>query len=153
MCAIGTFGCGSGSPPARAPEAASEATLTSAAEPKASEPIHLKEGNLARLSRNAASTDDLAPSAALGAVPSPWDRCPFPQEADMKDIDSAAVVARVLVAADGTAEDVEILRDPGHGFAEAARECAMKQLYVPARDADGNPIRGRTRRFLIRYAR
>jgi hypothetical protein len=138
-------------PAPTAPEA-SRATLTSA-EPKVSEPIHLKEGASLRTPRSADDALDKAGLALAGAPPNLWDRCPFPMTAEKKEIGSAVVVARVLVASDGTAEDVEILRDPGHGFADAARECAMKQLYVPARDAEGNTIRGRTRQFVIRYAR
>jgi protein TonB len=90
---------------------------------------------------------------ATGPALNLWDRCPFPQEAEKKDVGAAVVVARVIVREDGSAEDVEILRDPGHGFGDAARACAKKQLYVPARDADGKVVAGKTRPFVIRFMR
>jgi biopolymer transport protein ExbD len=80
-------------------------------------------------------------------------KCPFPKEADAKRIDSAAVLVMVTVGANGKAEQVRILDDPGSGFGEAARQCAMARSYRPARDANGQPIRGSTAPFRIRYQR
>jgi protein TonB len=57
----------------------------------------------------------------------------------------------VTVRPDGTPDSVEIVSDPGHGFAPAARDCAMRQRFVPARDGDGNPVPGKTRPFNVRY--
>jgi hypothetical protein len=63
----------------------------------------------------------------------------------------AAVRLIATVRADGTTESVDILSDPGDGFAEAARECAMRQPFSPALDERGQRIRGRTRPFVVRF--
>jgi hypothetical protein len=55
------------------------------------------------------------------------------------------------VRPDGTTESVEILRDPGHGFAKAAQECAMRQPFLPALDERGGRIRGKTSPFIVRF--
>jgi hypothetical protein len=55
------------------------------------------------------------------------------------------------VRPDGTTESVDILNDPGEGFAETARECAMRQPFSPALDKRGQRIRGKTRPFLVRF--
>jgi hypothetical protein len=63
----------------------------------------------------------------------------------------AAVRLIATVGADGTTESVDILSDPGDGFAAAARECAMRQPFSPALDERGQRIRGRTRPFMVRF--
>jgi serine/threonine-protein kinase len=57
------------------------------------------------------------------------------------------------VRPDGTAESVEVLFDPGHGFAEVARECAMRQPFLPALDERGQGIRSKTRPFTVHFVR
>ena len=149
LCLAGwSFGCASAqAPKSNAPT--SDVSLTNASlEGNGGAKSARSESDRALFgARVSAKTDEPDPTA------NPWDRCPFPQEADKKSLDSAVVVARVVVRPDGSAEDVEILRDPGHGFGDAARSCALKQLYVPARDAEGNVVAGKTRPFLIRYMR
>jgi periplasmic protein TonB len=66
--------------------------------------------------------------------------CPFPPEADAAQVDDARVMLEVHVAADGTAEAVNVLKDPGYGFGRAARQCALRQHHSAALDHDGNPI-------------
>jgi protein TonB len=86
---------------------------------------------------------------AQPAAPDPhgaWD-CDFP----LGRAAHARVAIVVTVRPDGTPESVEIVSDPGHGFAPAARECAMRQRFLPARDRDGNPVLGKTRPFTVRY--
>jgi TonB family protein len=78
--------------------------------------------------------------------------CAFPPEADVDKIDVAVVSLRVIVQPDGTTRDVEIVRDPGHGFGRAARACALAMRYTPARDLDGAPILG-TGIVNVRFAR
>jgi protein TonB len=59
----------------------------------------------------------------------------------------------VATRADGSPDHVSILSDPGHGFARAARICAMKEHYDPALDHDGNPVAGQTKSIRIRFER
>jgi protein TonB len=80
-------------------------------------------------------------------------RCDFPPEADVDQIDQAFVVVQVSTRSDGQPERVSVLSDPGHGFARAARVCAMKEHYEPALDREGNPIPGSTKSIRIRFER
>jgi periplasmic protein TonB len=66
--------------------------------------------------------------------------CPWPAEADARQVDQETVVLRVAVAADGRADRVDILGDPGFGFGRAARQCALGTRFEPARDPAGVPI-------------
>ena len=50
------------------------------------------------------------------------------------------VTIRVTIQADGAPKDVEMLRDPGHGFAEEARRCALGKRWSPALDYEGRPV-------------
>jgi protein TonB len=79
--------------------------------------------------------------------------CEFPAEANTKGIDSAVVVVQIMVEPTGAASDVRVLVDPGHGFAEAAKACAMAQTYVPARDRHGVLIPGWTPAVSLRFVR
>jgi periplasmic protein TonB len=80
-------------------------------------------------------------------------KCDFPPEADIDQVDQAFVVVMVATRADGSPDHVSILSDPGHGFARAARICAMKEHYDPALDHDGNPVAGQTKSIRIRFER
>jgi periplasmic protein TonB len=66
--------------------------------------------------------------------------CPWPAEADARQVDQETVVLRVAVAADGRADRVDIVDDPGFGFGRAARQCALGTRFNPARDPAGAPI-------------
>jgi protein TonB len=100
---------------------------------------------------NGAGNEPNAPAVQQAARPSrarpaglmshDW-RCPFPPEADTAQIDEALVMLDVTVRADGTPASVRILRDPGNGFGRMAYQCAMRQRFVTALDADGNSIQG-----------
>ena len=92
--------------------------------------------------------------AAVAASPagSEWD-CSALYPADPNAPDSAAVMVQVRTDAAGRPRTVTILRDPGHGFGPAARACAMRQTYQPARDADDHEVPGETRPFLVRFHR
>jgi protein TonB len=81
-----------------------------------------------------------------------WD-CPFPPEADVDQIDFQRVPIVVTVRADGSPESVRVVNDPGHGFGRAARQCAMRQRYVPAKDRQGNPISGTMPPFSVKFTR
>lgn len=66
--------------------------------------------------------------------------CPWPAEADAQQVDEQTVVLRASVRADGRADRVDVLSDPGFGFAAAARLCALGTHFERARDAAGQPI-------------
>jgi len=99
----------------------------------------------------AAPKVDKSRAAALSGS-TDWD-CPFPAEADAEQIDNAYVVIQVKVRADGTAENVNVMQDPGHGFGREARKCAMRKRYNAAFDVDGNPVAGMTKQIRVRFSR
>lgn len=79
-----------------------------------------------------------------------WD-CAFP--AAVEDIDDALVILVVTVTEAGSARGVSLVRDPGHGFGRAARECALAQGYEPALDEHGKAIVGTTSPIAVRFTR
>jgi periplasmic protein TonB len=96
-------------------------------------------------------TDRSRAPGLLGA--SDWSDCPFPREADAEQIDQAFVIIQVTVKPDGSPENVNVLKDPGHGFAREARRCAMMKKYSQGLDPDGNAIGGQTKPFRVRFER
>ena len=66
--------------------------------------------------------------------------CPWPAEADAQQVNEQTVVLRVSVRSDGQAERVDVLSDPGFGFGAAARLCALRTRFEPARDPGGLPV-------------
>jgi Gram-negative bacterial TonB protein C-terminal len=80
-------------------------------------------------------------------------KCTFPPEAESLHVDIAIVVIVVDVRADGTPSSVAVVSDPGHGFGDAAMQCAMEQRYVAARDDSGRAVASRTKPFRIRFVR
>lgn len=66
--------------------------------------------------------------------------CPWPAEADAQQVNEQTVVLRATVRADGRADRVEVLADPGYGFGGAARLCALATRFEPARDPAGHPM-------------
>jgi protein TonB len=70
---------------------------------------------------------------------SAWN-CPWPAEADAEQVNEQTVVLRVAVRADGGAERADVVSDPGLGFGAAARLCALRTRFEPARDAAGAAI-------------
>ena len=70
---------------------------------------------------------------------SAWN-CPWPAEADERQVDQETVVIRVAVRADGRAEHVDVVQDPGFGFGRAARQCALATQFKAARNPAGEPI-------------
>jgi protein TonB len=91
-------------------------------------------------------------SRAAGPGTGEWD-CRFPPEADTDQIDSERVPIVVTVAPDGTPRDVKVLKDPGHGFGRAARQCALAQRLTPALDSEGRPVLSTTPAFYVRFTR
>ncbi|MDI3284832.1 energy transducer TonB [Polyangium sp. 15x6] len=81
-----------------------------------------------------------------------WD-CDFPAEAEAAGIRNALVVLQILVRADGRAQKVDVVSDPGHGFGAQARYCAAQHHYRPALDRTGKPIQASLGPVRIRFVR
>jgi len=82
-----------------------------------------------------------------------WNSCPFPAEADAEQQNQAVVRLVIVVAPDGRASSVNILSDPGYGFGQAARQCALRKRFVAGRDASGNPVSKATAPLRVRFQR
>ncbi len=82
-------------------------------------------------------------SSPVGLEDPDW-KCPWPREAENEQIDEQIALVRVVVRADGTVESANIVRDPGHGFGQAALACALQTRFIPAHDRDGRPIRSQS---------
>ena len=79
-------------------------------------------------------------SRPAGVVAKNWN-CPFPPGAERFNYQLVKVA--VTVGPDGSALDVRVLSDPGSGFGQEARQCALSKLskkYVPALNREGVPI-------------
>jgi TonB family protein len=75
-----------------------------------------------------------APSATATGRPilrGKIEACDFPREADTASIDDAIVSVALTVDAAGKVTDVSIVKDPGHGFGDAAKPCARKMTFEP----------------------
>lgn len=99
-----------------------------------------------------------APEKDLSQAASPmgggsWSDCGFPSEADLDGVDLGVVKMVVTVNTDGRAKAVTILADPGSGFGNHARQCAMRRTFKPALDKAGQPIVGSTPPFTVRFTR
>ncbi|MEY4509962.1 MAG: hypothetical protein RLZZ450_2084 [Pseudomonadota bacterium] len=80
--------------------------------------------------------------------------CGWPSEAEDLDIDETYVTVRASIAANGEVTDVEVISDPGHGFAKRASMCARSRVsFDPALDAAGNKIAGKTPPLRIKFVR
>jgi hypothetical protein len=91
------------------------------------------------------------PAAAPLVRPTPADlewTCNYRRE-DV--VPQAKVRMSVAVDAGGAPTFVTVLHDPGNGFAEVARACAMKMRFVPARDRSGRPMAGTTAPFTLTF--
>jgi hypothetical protein len=66
--------------------------------------------------------------------------CAYPREADAAGVDAGFVSIQVTVGVDGAPLSATVQRDPGYGFGEAARLCALRARYEPALDQAGTPI-------------
>ncbi len=69
-------------------------------------------------------------------------RCPFPTAADTENVDHAVVTLRVEVDRAGRPRSATVVTDPGHGFGQEARRCAMSKAWTPALDRSGSPVDG-----------
>jgi protein TonB len=71
-----------------------------------------------------------------------WD-CSFPRAADDEGIDEARVTLEVHVGAGNTVESARVVSDPGFGFGQEARRCAMRRRWLSQLDRNGTAIAGR----------
>lgn len=82
-----------------------------------------------------------------------WRDCPWPKAAQALSVDEQIVLLRVVTNAQGKLERVEIVADPGHGFAEQARKCAVTERWLPALDDDGRPYTATSPVFRLAFHR
>jgi periplasmic protein TonB len=80
-------------------------------------------------------------------------QCAWPQEAEAADIDQQSVILRVAVQPDGAAARVDVLADPGGGFGNAARACALRTRFEPAKDRAGRNIAAVSPPIRVRFTR
>lgn len=64
----------------------------------------------------------------------------YPPLAKQQGIQNVVVILELFVDKNGEIKKVNILKDPGYGFAEAAVKGFQGIKVTPARDASGNPI-------------
>jgi protein TonB len=79
--------------------------------------------------------------------------CPWPAEADAQQVNEQTVVLRASIRADGRADSVEILADPGLGFGAAARLCALTTRFEPAHNRAGLPIAAQSPPIRVHFFR
>jgi periplasmic protein TonB len=79
--------------------------------------------------------------------------CDWPREALLQDIYEEYVTLVVRVNATGQAASVRIVQDPGLGFGQAARQCALRTQFEPARNAAGFPVEAESPQIRVRFVR
>jgi protein TonB len=113
-------------------------------------PVYTRNVNPAAMPHVQARTSDRSSSVALK---NPDWTCPWPVEADADQIDHQVAIVRVMVDVDGAASSPSLVYDPGHGFGQAALECARRERFIPARDRDGHPVRSQSPPIRVRFTR
>ena len=96
-------------------------------------------GNIATEATGDGATVARSRARSVSLDQAAWN-CPWPAEADAQQVNEQTVVVRVAVRADGRADRVDVLSDPGFGFGPAARFCALRTRFEAARDPVGQPI-------------
>jgi protein TonB len=79
--------------------------------------------------------------------------CPFPPQADLEQVDYAVAVVSVTVGPDGRPTAARIVTDPGYGFGQMARNCAMGRSYRVGLDEGGNTITTTTPPIKVTFRR
>jgi protein TonB len=96
-----------------------------------------------------------APEKDLSQVATPvstnWMDCGFPAEAQLDGVEFGVVKLIVTVNPDGRAKSVTVVSDPGSGFGNHARQCALRRAWNPGRDKAGNPVVTTTPPFNVRF--
>ena len=80
-----------------------------------------------------------------------WNDCGFPAEAQLDGVEFGVVKLVVTVNPDGRAKSVTILSDPGSGFGNHARQCAMRRTFKPALDKSGQAVVSSTPPFTVKF--
>jgi protein TonB len=80
-----------------------------------------------------------------------WNDCGFPAEAQLDGVEYGIVKLVVTVNTDGRAKAVTILSDPGSGFGNHARQCAMRKVFQTALDKMGQPVVSSTVPFTVKF--
>jgi protein TonB len=107
-------------------------------------------GGTGPVRETAPSGPDRSRKLALGAD-GEWN-CPFPEEANLEQIDEARVTLQITVGADGAPTSVNVVSEPGNGFGREAKRCALGKRFSPALDHDGNPTSA-TSKVTIHFTR
>jgi periplasmic protein TonB len=95
------------------------------------------------------SDKDLSQTAA--PIGTSWSDCGFPAEAQLDGVEYGIVKLVVTVNPDGRAKAVTILSDPGSGFGNHARQCAMRRTFKPALDKNGQAVVSSTPPFTVKF--
>jgi outer membrane biosynthesis protein TonB len=90
-------------------------------------------------------------SQAAMPIGTSWSDCGFPAEAQLDGIEYGVVKLVVTVNPDGRAKSVTILSDPGSGFGNHARQCAMRRTFKPALDKSGQAVVSSTPPFTVKF--
>jgi protein TonB len=64
---------------------------------------------------------------------------PYPEEAKREGIEGV-VLLQVFIGRDGRVSRVRVVKDPGGGLGEVARQAMLQETWTPARDRQGNPV-------------
>ena len=105
---------------------------------------------LATANQNASQSSTAKPKAVADEPSQPSCRyCPnpeFPAEARKAKISSASVLVEITVSEKGDADpqNIRVIKDPGHGFAQEAVAAVKKWKFNPATLKDGKPTKKRT---------
>jgi periplasmic protein TonB len=102
-----------------------------------------------------ASARGTGPSRARIAAPARTDwACAWPQEEEENtDLHSVRVLIAVHVDRDGEAQSVDILGPAAAPFERAARQCALNEPYLFARDESGHAVASTTPPFSVHFFR
>lgn len=80
-------------------------------------------------------------------------KCAWPQEAVDQRIYQQTVVIKVIVNPEGRVDQAIVLDDPGFGFGEAAKRCALVTAFSPAVNREGEAIRALSPPIKVRFTR
>jgi protein TonB len=109
-------------------------------------------GNIDPEATNAKAPSVRSRARQVSLDQSAWN-CPWPAEADAEQVNEQTVVLQARVGADGRADRVDVLSDPGFGFAAAARLCALRTRFEPARDVAGQAIAAQSPPIRVHFFR
>jgi TonB family protein len=101
-----------------------------------------------RFSWAQAGSDNSPSASERRPSPPSCESCPqpsYPEEAIKEKIPTATVLLDVKILADGQTDDIRVVSDPGHGFADRAVNAVKKWKFKPATNKDGKPVSARTK--------